>query len=141
MCICTLAAAQGCSSSSEASSKSSNVLQNGSSSSSGRSDKIVSLLPSGTEILYALGLGFRVVGVSGFCDYPAEACSKPVAVRSLIDVDAMTSDEIEQAMQVGRLVVVKHCVVGQFLQCHLCMFSPLFLHRWLCTVAYLMLMP
>ena len=61
----------------------------------------MSLLPSGTEILYALGLGSRVVGVSGFCDYPPEARGKPVAVRSLIDVDAMTSDEIEDAMQVS----------------------------------------
>jgi cobyrinic acid a,c-diamide synthase len=95
-CLC-------CSSSSSvaaANCKSSTASQNSNSSSSSRSDKIVSLLPSGTEILYALGLGSRVVGVSGFCDYPAEARSKPVAVRSLIDVDTMTSDEIEQAMQV-----------------------------------------
>jgi len=34
--------------------------------------KIVSLAPSNTEILFALGLGSRVVGVTDFCDYPAE---------------------------------------------------------------------
>jgi iron complex transport system substrate-binding protein len=35
--------------------------------------KIVSLAPSNTEILFALGLGKKVVGVTDFCDYPAEA--------------------------------------------------------------------
>ncbi len=35
--------------------------------------RIVSMAPSVTEILFALGLGERVVGVSNFCNYPAEA--------------------------------------------------------------------
>jgi len=35
--------------------------------------RIVSLAPSNTEILFALGLSQRVVGVTDFCDYPAEA--------------------------------------------------------------------
>ncbi len=34
--------------------------------------KIISLAPSNTEILFALGLGKNVVGVTDFCDYPAE---------------------------------------------------------------------
>jgi len=38
--------------------------------------RIVSLAPSLTETLFALGLGERVVGVTDFCDYPAEARSK-----------------------------------------------------------------
>jgi len=38
--------------------------------------RIVSLAPSNTEILFALGLGDQVVGVTDFCDYPAEAKSK-----------------------------------------------------------------
>lgn len=38
--------------------------------------RIVSLAPSNTEILFALGLGDRVVGVTTFCDYPAEAKKK-----------------------------------------------------------------
>ena len=38
---------------------------------------IVSLAPSNTEILYALGLGDRVVGVTEFCNYPPEAQEKP----------------------------------------------------------------
>jgi iron complex transport system substrate-binding protein len=39
--------------------------------------RIVSTTPSITEILYALGLGDRVVGVTRFCHYPPEAMSKP----------------------------------------------------------------
>ena len=39
--------------------------------------RIVSLVPAQTEILFALGLGDRVVGVTEFCDYPAEALAKP----------------------------------------------------------------
>ena len=39
--------------------------------------RIVSLAPSNTEILYALGLGDRVVGVTEYCDYPPEAKQKP----------------------------------------------------------------
>ena len=35
-------------------------------------EKIVSLAPSNTEILFALGLGDNVVGVSDFCNYPEE---------------------------------------------------------------------
>ena len=39
--------------------------------------RIVSHVPSITEMLFALGLGDRVVGVSDYCDYPEEAMSKP----------------------------------------------------------------
>lgn len=37
--------------------------------------RLISLAPSVTEILFALGLGDRVVGVTTYCDYPAEAAS------------------------------------------------------------------
>jgi iron complex transport system substrate-binding protein len=40
-------------------------------------ERIVSTAPSITELLYALGLGNRVVGVTRFCRYPPEAQSKP----------------------------------------------------------------
>ncbi len=40
-------------------------------------ERIVSLAPGNTEILFALGLEKRVVGVSDQCDYPAEARDKP----------------------------------------------------------------
>ncbi len=39
--------------------------------------RIISLAPSMTEILYALGLGDNIVGVTTFCDYPPEAKKKP----------------------------------------------------------------
>jgi len=39
--------------------------------------RIVSLAPSITEILFALGLGKRIVGVTALCDYPPEARAKP----------------------------------------------------------------
>src|SRR5262245_47378032 len=61
--------------------------------------KICSLLPSGTEIVFALGLGDQLVGVSDLCDYPAEARSKPVVSRSLIDTTVLSSAEVEAKMR------------------------------------------
>ena len=58
--------------------------------------KICSLLPSGTEILFALGLGDQVVGVSDLCDYPLEARGKPVVCRSKVDPAVLSSDQVEQ---------------------------------------------
>lgn len=46
--------------------------------------KIASLLPSATEIVYALGLGEDLIGVTDECDYPADAVTKPVISRSAI---------------------------------------------------------
>ena len=46
--------------------------------------KICSLLPSATEILFALGLGDQVAGVSHECDFPPEAKSKTVLINSRI---------------------------------------------------------
>jgi iron complex transport system substrate-binding protein len=54
--------------------------------------RIVSLVPSATEMLFALGLGEQVVGVSHECDYPAEARNKPVVVHSRIPKDAAPSE-------------------------------------------------
>jgi iron complex transport system substrate-binding protein len=39
--------------------------------------RIISLAPSITEILFALGLNEQIVGVTNFCDYPEAALSKP----------------------------------------------------------------
>ena len=39
--------------------------------------RIVSLTPSLTEIVFSLGAGERVVGVSDYCDYPPEARTRP----------------------------------------------------------------
>jgi len=56
--------------------------------------RIVSFLPSATEMLYALGLGDRLMGVTHECDFPPEAKSKPVVVRSLL-ADGLTQREID----------------------------------------------
>lgn len=45
--------------------------------------RICSLLPSATEIVFELGLGDRLVGISHACDYPPEAGSLPVLTESL----------------------------------------------------------
>jgi iron complex transport system substrate-binding protein len=45
--------------------------------------RIVSLLPSATEIVFALGLGDELVGRTHECDYPSEAESVPVMTRSV----------------------------------------------------------
>jgi iron complex transport system substrate-binding protein len=49
-------------------------------------ERIVSLAPSNTEILFALGLGNRVVGVTEYCNYPPEAKDKE-KVGSMTDVN------------------------------------------------------
>jgi iron complex transport system substrate-binding protein len=46
--------------------------------------RIVSLLPSATEIVYALGLGDQLEAVTDECDFPAEAQHKPVVSRSVL---------------------------------------------------------
>jgi len=58
---------------------------------------IASLLPSSTEILYALGLGDRVVGVSHECDWPPEARDLPHLTEKKIDTDR-PSGEIDRAI-------------------------------------------
>ena len=60
--------------------------------------KICSLLPSATEILFSLGLGDQITGVSDLCDYPAEARSKPIVSRSKVDPSVLSSDEVEAVM-------------------------------------------
>ena len=61
--------------------------------------KICSLLPSGTEIAFALGLGDQVAGVTDICDYPPEAATRPVVSRSLVDPSVLSSAEVERRMK------------------------------------------
>lgn len=51
-----------------------------------RPERIVSLAPNVTEILFAIGAGERLVGVTRFCDYPAETARIP-KVGGIVDVD------------------------------------------------------
>jgi iron complex transport system substrate-binding protein len=68
--------------------------------------KIVSLLPSATEIVYALGLGDQLEGVTYECDYPEEARGKPV-----VSDTALPQGRPLSAGEVDRLV-------GEFMQRH-----------------------
>ena len=54
--------------------------------------RIVSLAPSNTEILFALDLGDNVVGVTEYCNYPAAAQNKPkVGGFSTVDLEKVVS--------------------------------------------------
>jgi iron complex transport system substrate-binding protein len=65
--------------------------------------KIVSLLPSATEIVFALGLGDRLEGVTYECDYPPEARSKPVVSDTALPQDRpLSAEEIDKL--VGELM-------------------------------------
>jgi iron complex transport system substrate-binding protein len=64
--------------------------------------RIVSLVPNGTEILFAVGAGGLVVGVSHECDFPAEARTRPILTGSAL-TPGMSSAEVDKAVaaQVG----------------------------------------
>jgi iron complex transport system substrate-binding protein len=66
--------------------------------------RIVSLLPSATEIVYALGLGDALDGVTFECDHPPEARSKPV-----VSDTALPQDRPLSAREVDR-------IVGEFME-------------------------
>jgi len=57
--------------------------------------RICSLLPSATEIAFALGLGDQVVAVSHECDYPPEASNRPVLTKSAIHQKIHRSLEVD----------------------------------------------
>src|SRR5262245_13552353 len=68
--------------------------------------RICSFLPSATEIVYTLGLGDQLYGVTRSCDYPPEALSKPIVVRSILDEEGLTSSDIDR-------IVKEHARNGQ----------------------------
>lgn len=67
---------------------------------SGPPERIVSLAPSVTETLFALGAGERIVGVTRFCDFPPEA-TKLQKVGGLTDVDVEVVLSLEPDLVVG----------------------------------------
>jgi iron complex transport system substrate-binding protein len=60
--------------------------------------RICSLVPAATEVLFALGLGDDVVGVTHECDWPPEAAAKPVVTASLVQTGDLSSAEIDRAV-------------------------------------------
>ncbi len=54
--------------------------------------RIVSLLPSATEIIWALGLADQLVGVTHECDFPTAVADLPKVTRTLIPTDATSGD-------------------------------------------------
>jgi iron complex transport system substrate-binding protein len=60
--------------------------------------RICSLVPAATEILFALGLGKQVVGVTHECDWPPEATHLPSVTAALLDSSELTSAEIDRAV-------------------------------------------
>ncbi|WP_029484530.1 cobalamin-binding protein [Deinococcus marmoris] len=66
-------------------------------------DRIISLLPSATDLLFDLGLGARVAGVSHSCDHPG-AAGLPVLTRSIVDSGASQAEidrAVSEAMRAG----------------------------------------
>jgi iron complex transport system substrate-binding protein len=89
----------------------------------GTPQRIVSLAPANTEILFALGLGDRVVGVTDYCNYPAEALAiekvggystvnveKVIAARPDLVVAAFgnTEEVVDHLRSLGLTIIALH---------------------------------
>ena len=61
--------------------------------------RICSLLPSATEILYAIGLGDSVAGITHECDFPEEAAKKPALIRPRVDPTALPGEIDRQVVE------------------------------------------
>ena len=98
--------------------------------------RICSLLPSATEILYALGLGDSVVGVTHECDFPPAAAKKPALIRPRVDPHAPSDEidrEVRELVEHGESIyavdaellrsLAPDLIVTQDL-CHVCAASP-----------------
>ncbi len=98
--------------------------------------KICSLLPSGTEILFALGLGDQVAGVSHECNFPLEARSKPVLIKSRIthtESAAAIDRQVREFLERGEslysvdfelLRAIKPDIIVTQDLCHVCAATP-----------------
>jgi iron complex transport system substrate-binding protein len=98
--------------------------------------RIVSLLPSATEILYALGVGDQVVGITHECDFPPEAASKPALIKPRVDPTAAPAEidrQVSELVARGESIyavdadllasLAPDLIVTQDL-CHVCAASP-----------------
>ncbi len=98
--------------------------------------RIVSLLPSATEILYALGVGDQVVGITHECDFPPEVHGKPALIKPRVDPTAAPSEidrQVSELVARGESIyavdadllasLAPDLIVTQDL-CHVCAASP-----------------
>ena len=98
--------------------------------------RIVSLLPSATEILFALGLDREIVGVSHECDFPPRARTKPVVIHSRMphdaapaEIDRLVSEYVHRGESLYAVdaeileSLAPDLIVTQDL-CHVCAASP-----------------
>lgn len=73
-------------------------------------NRIVSFLPSATEILYELGVGDQILAVTHECNYPPEAKTKPRVIHSSFDPQKMSSQEIDnkviELVQTGKDIYI-----------------------------------
>ena len=60
--------------------------------------RIVSFLPSATEIVYSLGLAEELVGITHECNYPPQVQGKPIVVRNAVEMGKMTDQEIDETV-------------------------------------------
>lgn len=65
--------------------------------------RIVSLSPSNTELLFALGLGKQVVGVTKFCNYPAEAGKLPKIGDMTTNIEAVAALKPDLVLAHGKI--------------------------------------
>jgi iron complex transport system substrate-binding protein len=72
--------------------------------------RIVSFLPSATEMLYDLGAGSQIVGVTHECKYPSQARKKPQVIRPSFNPSKMTGRDIDnkivELLQSGKDIYV-----------------------------------
>ena len=98
--------------------------------------RIVSILPSATEVLFALGLDEEIVGVSHECDYPLRAKTKTTVVSSRIPLDTPKPEidrQVREHVERGESI---YAVDGKLLEelapdmiftqdlCHVCAATP-----------------
>jgi iron complex transport system substrate-binding protein len=98
--------------------------------------RICSLLPSATEILFALGLGDSIAGVTHECDFPPEATKKPRLIRPRVDPHAAPAELDRQVTELVKRGEGIYAVDAELLGslspdlivtqdlCHVCAASP-----------------
>jgi iron complex transport system substrate-binding protein len=98
--------------------------------------RICSLLPSATEIAYALGLGDEIVGVTHECDFPPAARAKPVLIRPRLDATASAGEIDREVRELVARSESLYAVDAELLRrlapdliltqdlCHVCAASP-----------------